>query len=501
MFNIYSICYILRITRIGVCLMDKKLDRNMVKFGVVLTISICVCLTFAEVIKEWRAIFAFLGKVGSAMAPFVVGLVLAFLLNPIMVYFRRAIAFTSSKLLKKVDYDTGFRKSKTPALILTIVFFFVIIGGFLRIVIPHVYMSLQDLVDKAPGYLENAQNWLEKFFKENSKLEAPVMQGIEYVRENVMGWVQDKIMPNLDDIVVKVSSGLVVGVKAIFNFLVGIIFTIYLLASKDVLIAQGKKIVYCTFSKKTGNKILSGLTYANSVFGGFINGKILDSVIIGFMCYAFTEFIDMQYAVLISVIVGVTNIIPFFGPFIGAIPGALLALMDDPIYLFIFVVFILLLQQFDGNILGPLILGDSTGLSGMWVLGAILVGGDLFGVAGMVFGVPVFACIYAFIAVQLRDGLREKNLSSKTEDYFRLKGFDEETGEPIYRKKHDFGKPSVKKRKKKSLFKRLKERYNKGKDAGEAMMEDGGDTISEEKLEEIYEPVETTDSASDSEDK
>lgn len=447
--------------------MGRKFDRNIVKLGAVFTISVCICITFAEFVKEWKSVVGFLDKVGSAMAPFVVGIVIAFLLNPIMVYIRRGIAFGSSKIFKNVDYDTGFRKSKTPALILTLMFFFLVLGGFLRIVIPHVYVSLDDLVKKAPGYLESAQSWLEKFFKENSRLEEPVMKGITYIRDNVMVWVQDKIMPNLDEIVVRVSSGLVVGVKAIFNFLVGIIVTIYLLASKDVLIAQGKKIVYCTFSKKTGNKILSGLSYANSVFGGFINGKILDSIIIGFMCYAFTAFIDMQYAVLISVIVGVTNVIPFFGPFIGAIPGALLALMDDPVYFLIFVIFVFLLQQFDGNILGPLILGDSTGLSGMWVLVAILVGGDLFGVPGMILGVPVFACMYAFVAVHLRDGLREKNLSSNTEDYFRLKGFDEETGEPIYRKKHDFAKTKIKKNKKKSFLKRMMEKKKNEKNDDE----------------------------------
>ena len=474
------------------CFMGQKLDKSIVRFGVVLTISVCVCILFADIVKEKVAIFGFFGKVGTALTPFIIGLVIAFLLNPIMVYFRRWIAYSTSKLSKKVDYDTGFRNSKIPALILTFVFFFVIVGGFLRIVIPHIYESLSDLVDKAPGYLASAESWIENFFKENSKLEEPIMKGVKYVEENVLVWVEDKIMPNLDDIVVRVSNGLVVGVKAVFNFLVGLIFAIYLLAAKDVLIAQGKKIVYCTFSRKSGNKILEGLSYANSVFGGFINGKILDSIIIGFMCYAFTAAVGMEYAVLISVIVGVTNIIPFFGPLIGAIPGALLALMDDPLMFVIFVIFVLLLQQFDGNILGPLILGDSTGLSGMWVLVAILVGGDLFGVAGMILGVPVFACIYAFIAVQLRDGLREKNLSTKTEDYFRLKGFDEETGEPIYRKKHDFGKRSIKKRKKKSIWSRLINRFREGKKSTEAMLEDGGDVMSPEAEEETREDIEAT---------
>lgn len=480
-------------------MLKNKFDKNMIKFGVVLTVSICTCLVFAEFIKEWRAVLGFIGKLFSALSPFIIGLVLAFLLNPIMVYFRRGIAHFFSKILKKTDYDTSFRKSKIPALVLTIAFFMLLIGGFLRIVIPHIYISLKDLVDKMPGYIESAQAWITKFFKENSKLEGPALQALDYVEDNVMVWVQDKIMPNLDDIVVKVSSGLVVGVKAVFNFLVGIIVAIYLLASKDVLIAQGKKIVYCTFSKKNGNKILEGLSYANSVFGGFINGKILDSIIIGILCYVFTSAVGMEYAVLMSVIVGVTNIIPFFGPFIGAIPGALLALMDDPLMLVVFVVFVLCLQQFDGNILGPLILGDSTGLSGMWVLVAILVGGDLFGVGGMILGVPAFACIYAFIAVQLRDGLREKNLSSNTEDYFRLKGFDEETGEPIYRKKHDFARRSIKKRKKKSMFKRIKERYEKGKDAGEAMLKDAGDTITEEEISEKYEAADTVEDTNEDE--
>lgn len=476
--------------------MGQKWDKSIVKLGVVLTISVCVCILFADIVKEKSAIFTFLGELGGALTPFVIGLIIAFLLNPIMIYFRRGIAYTGSKILKKTDYDTGFRNSKIPALILTFIFFFVVFGGFLRIVIPHIYDSLRDLVDKAPGYLNSAEKWLENFFKENSKLEGPVIKAVEYVEDNVLGWVEDKIMPNLDDIVVKVSSGLVVGVKAVFNFLVGLIFAIYLLAAKDVLIAQGKKIVYCTFSRKNGNKILEGLSYANSVFGGFINGKILDSIIIGLMCFAFTEAVGMEYAVLISVIVGVTNVIPFFGPFIGAVPSALLALMDDPLMFVVFVIFVFLLQQFDGNILGPLILGDSTGLSGMWVLVAILVGGDLFGVPGMILGVPVFACLYAFVAVQLRDGLREKNLSSNTEDYFRLKGFDEETGEPIYRKKHDFGRKTVKKKKKKSIWSRIIGRFKEGKEPAEAMLEDGGDVMSPD-AEEAFDEAMETDASKD----
>ncbi len=427
--------------------MKDRWNKGYFKLGLVITISLCICSIFGEVIQNWRGIAGAIGTFFSALTPFIIGLVLAFLLNPIMVYLRRGFAYLFSKKIKKMDYDKAFRVSKTPCLIATILLFLLLLAGIIRLIIPNLVISLQDLYDNMPTYLENAQTWVEKMFAKNDKLEGQLSNIIQFVSENATTFLADKILPNMDDILLTVSGGLVTGVTAVFNFLVGIIVAIYLLSSKDVFIAQGKKIVYCIFPKKTGNKILDGLNYANSVFGGFINGKIIDSIIIGILCYIFTAAVGMKYAVLISTIVGVTNVIPFFGPFIGGIPGALLALMDDPIMFLIFVVFVIVLQQFDGNILGPLILGDSTGLSGMWVLVAILVGGDLFGVAGMILGVPVFACIYAFFAVQLRDKLREKGLSSKTEDYFRLKGFDEETGEPIYRKKHDFAKPTVKKRK------------------------------------------------------
>lgn len=427
--------------------MSGKWNKNYIKFGVVLTVSLCICIIFGELIQQWKSIIAVIGRFISALTPVIIGLVLAFLLNPIMIYIRRGLSYLLCRLVKKHRYETWYRKVKAVSLIITIVLFLGMLVGFFWLVIPHIYESIKQVVADTPKYLEEVQNWAAKMFKENKTLEGIVNSGVTYVQENVMTYFEQKIIPNMDTIVLKISSGVVVGVKAILNFLLGLIVAVYLLASKDTLLAQGKKIVYCIFPKKAGNKILSGLNYANSVFGGFINGKILDSFIIGIMCYVFTAALGMQYAVLISVIVGITNIVPFFGPFIGAVPGSLLALMDDPFMFVIFVIFILVLQQFDGNILGPLILGDSTGISGIWVMFAILVGGNLFGVMGMILGIPVFACIYAFIAVTLRDSLRAKNLSSATEDYIRLAGFDEETGEPFYHDKIE-GRTTLKQKKK-----------------------------------------------------
>lgn len=432
--------------------MDKRSNKNIVRIGVMLTISVCICLVFNEVIKEWKNIVGYFGNIISALSPFIIGIVIAFLINPIMIYIRRGLSYLLANKIKKCDYDTAYKKVKTLSMILTMVLFIGVLAGFLWLIIPRIYQSLTDLVNKMPEYIESAQNWIEKMFAKNAFMEDKLTQVLDYMENNVFGIFKNTIMPNLDTIALKISSGVMVGVKAVLNFFIGLIVCIYLLMSKDVLLAQTKKMIYCLFSKKTGNKILQGASYANSVFGGFINGKIIDSVIIGIMCFIFTSIVGMEYAVLISVIVGVTNIIPFFGPFIGAVPGALLALMDDPVMFVIFVIWIIILQQFDGNILGPLILGDATGLSGVWVLVAILVGGDLFGVAGMILGVPVFACLYAFCAVQLRDGLRKKSLSSRTEDYFRLKGFDEESGEPLYRDKHE-KRRSIRQKKRKDFLK------------------------------------------------
>lgn len=416
--------------------MGKNIDKKYISLGVVITVSVCICLTFAKLLNGWHYAVSLLAKLWKALTPFTIGLILAFLLNPVMGWFRKTICEIGVKKFH-ADDDVIYKKSKAPAIMLTMIFFIGIMVGFLWLVIPKIYASLTDLVNNTPGYIDAAQSWVEKISSKNKSLEDYLSNALSYAEDNIYNYFKNSIMPNLDTIVVNISSGVVLGVKAIMNALIGFIVTIYLLSSKDVLLAQGRKVIYCIFSKKTGNKILEGLSYANVVFGGFINGKIIDSVIIGIICFIFTSAVGMKYAVLISVIVGVTNIIPFFGPFIGAVPGALLALMDDPVMLIIFVVWIIVLQQFDGNILGPLILGDSTGLSGIWVLIAIMVAGDLFGIPGMILGVPVFACVYALCAVFLRDGLRKKQMSTDTAYYVNLKGFDEETGQPEYRDRHE----------------------------------------------------------------
>ena len=213
------------------------------------------------------------------------------------------------------------------------------------------------------------------------------------------------------------TTGVIDFVGEIFNALIGIIVSIYILYSKEMFGKQGKKITYAVLNARHANIVLHVMQKANEIFGGFLIGKIIDSAIIGLLCFFGLTLLNMPYTLLVSVIVGVTNVIPFFGPYIGAIPSAVLILLADPIKGVYFLVFILVLQQLDGNFIGPKILGSSTGLSSFWVIFAILLGGGMFGFIGMLLGVPSFAVIYYIVQMVVNGKLHKKNLPEATEFY------------------------------------------------------------------------------------
>ena len=201
------------------------------------------------------------------------------------------------------------------------------------------------------------------------------------------------------------------------NLVIGVIISVYLLMGKRKFLAQAKKLCYALLGTKRGGIVCNVCTFANQAFGGFIGGKIIDSAIIGVLCFLGLSVLDMPYTMLISIIVGVTNVIPFFGPYLGAVPSALLLLVIDPMECLTFIIFILVLQQLDGNVIGPTILGDATGLNGFWVVVSILVFGSFFGIIGMVIAVPLFAVIYKIITEVVNRLLSNQGLSTVTSDY------------------------------------------------------------------------------------
>lgn len=445
---------------------DKKKNRHLdlIDTKRMLTIASagCIIVLFYLLIGKFPLVLKSLGRLISALSPIIIGCIIAFLLNPIVNRLRIWLREVFKNIFKDKYSDKHAHMADGLSVVLSILFFLLILTAFFWILIPSLYESINSLYDNFDKYTTNTENFVRNLVKDYPKVVNVVNNYMDDIEAAIKNLFTEKLLPNMDTVVKTLSSGIIGSVKFVFNFLIGIIAAIYILSSKDKYSAQFKKLVYAVFPIKKGNKILAVTEYIDGVFSGFISGKIIDSIIIGLICFAFCSIVDMPYAVLVSVIIGVTNIIPFFGPFIGAIPSAFLVFVESPKMCLVFIIFIVILQQIDGNILGPLILGDTIGISSFWILFAILLGGNLFGFAGMVLGVPTFACIYALLIRTIGDGLEKKGLKNDTEYFIALRGFDE-NGNPIRGPKKRYESQSMikKREKQKAQLQASKELLNK----------------------------------------
>ena len=284
-------------------------------------------------------------------------------------------------------------------------------------IIPGLIDSIVKIIEILPSSMERLTQWASSKLTESPELYNIVSVWIDDFTANAVNFVTETLLPQYSSLAVYISESIMGMLNLIKNIFVGIIVCVYFLNIKDTFAGQIKKVIVATFKESTAEEILQGAAFTNKTFGGFINGKIIDSIIIGILCFICMSIFNWEYTLLISCIIGVTNIIPFFGPFIGAIPSALLILMVNPMQCVYFLIFILALQQFDGNILGPKILGDSTGLASFWVLFSVIVGGGLFGFVGMVVGIPLFAVIYAYFSRSINKRLAKKGFSVDLSDY------------------------------------------------------------------------------------
>lgn len=316
-------------------------------------------------------------KIFQVLKPVVYGCVIAYLLNPIV---KKADKYLAPVLEKKVK--TPGRAKKTArgiGILLSLILLLVLVVTLCNMLIPELYSSIRNLVFTLPGQLNDLVDKLNTIKIDDSTTGTLIKAAIEEGTDMLQKWLRTDLLGRANEIMSNLTVGVINILNEIFNALIGIIISVYILFSKETFIRQTKKCVYAILSPRHANMVLHLTTKSNEIFGGFIIGKIIDSAIIGVLCFFGLTILNMPYAVLVSVIVGVTNVIPFFGPYIGAIPSAILIMLADPIKGLYFIIFILLLQQFDGNILGPKILGNSTGLSAFWVIVAILLGGGLFG--------------------------------------------------------------------------------------------------------------------------
>lgn len=398
--------------------------KNYMYWGTTALAVIALSVAFGFFLSRFELVSGALGKVAGILMPIIYGAVLAYLMLPI---YNKTKAYVEDKLHKVVKSETTIiRIAKAAGTLVSLIILFAIVAGLISMIIPQIYNSILRLQESIGEYINNLTLWMNQLFEDNKDFEKLVMPYYEQGVAELQRWLTEKLVPNMSLIIGQLSTGLMNVVTVVKNILIGIIVMVYFLNIKDTLSAQSKKIVYSLFKLKDANRIISEVRFAHSVFGGFITGKLLDSLIIGIMCFFALQFLDMPYVLLISVIIGVTNVIPFFGPFIGAVPSAFLILMISPVKCLYFLIFILILQQFDGNILGPKILGDSTGLPSFWVLFSILLFGGLLGFVGMIIGVPAFAVIYRLTSIYVSNNLKKKELSPRTEDYMSLDHIDEE---------------------------------------------------------------------------
>ncbi|MBQ8108201.1 MAG: AI-2E family transporter [Ruminococcus sp.] len=351
----------------------------------------------------------------TVLNPVIWGVVIAFLLNPMMMKIEKLCRKLFYKD-KQTDEDglpyTG-KLLRAISVSISSLVFLGILFGLVAIVVPELINSVMDLFGNASTIADSVQKWITKVFKNYPSILKFATKTFSDFNTDFSSIIE-RIQPMLENIL----SGAWGVVTVIKNFLLGFIVSLYMLCSKEKLLAQTKKLMIAVFKRRNCERIMNICGEANRVFSGFISGKIVDSMIIGIICFVGLTIMDMPYNIMISVVIGVTNVIPFFGPFIGAIPTAIIILITDPHRVILFLIFVVVLQQFDGNILGPKILGDSTGLPGFWVLISLLVMSGFFGFAGMVFAVPVFALAYTFTRNYVEQRLKKKKLPTTT-DYYK----------------------------------------------------------------------------------
>ena len=394
--------------------LDKEQRKKYIFTSITLFGAIAASILFFFFLFKLDIVVKGIQTVLNILAPIIYGLALAYLLTPI---YNKFLNKTEPFILKKVSKKRGTAFAKTISTAITLILMFAILTGLFWMVFPQVYKSILGIIDLIPQSVTKVSKWLESTFENNVQAQETFRQYFNEGSKYFETWLETSLLPSMQTFVTNLSTGVFKVLSFLKNFLIGIIVAVYVLNCKTTFATQAKKIIYSICNQNLGNAIIHEIRFVHHVFGGFIIGKLIDSLIIGILCYICLTLMKMPYTMLISVIVGVTNVIPFFGPFIGAIPSLILLLIVSPIQSLYFIVFIFILQQFDGNILGPKILGDSTGLSSFWVLFSILLFGGLMGFLGMIIGVPFFAVAYHLISQAVNKALKKKNLSTKTEDY------------------------------------------------------------------------------------
>ena len=402
-------------------MMDKKPHIKPYLYGMLAGFgAIALSIIFFFLIYRFDGFGDAISTLTGILMPFIYGAVIAYLLKPVCntieAFLRRFIPEKMKGLINALSVT------------FTILFGLLLIYALCMMIIPQLITSVTTLYYTAQANITKFMYWANhlEFIEKNEQIMELLNSAYAALNTNLDTWIKNTLLPSMQNILSGAALGVLNVVVVLKNLIIGIIVAVYMLASRKRFVQQGKMVLYSVVKPRWASLITEEVKYADRMFGGFINGKILDSAIIGLLCYIGCLIFKFPSALLVSVIIGVTNVIPFFGPFIGAIPATLLILIQNPIKALWFVLFVLVLQQVDGNIIGPKILGNTTGLSSFWVLFAILLFGGLWGFVGMIIGVPLFAVIYDVVKKLVIHGLRRNDELEMLGTYHETFGDPEE---------------------------------------------------------------------------
>ena len=393
--------------------MDEKRDRVYWKWGLTALAVICISVVLVVIFTDLPGFFGVLRGLEAILEPLILGAVFAFLLNPI-------VRFVDTRLGPLLERKTKWKAqavrnvSRGAGVVTAVIVAALILYAFFSMLLPQLYESVVGIVDNAENYYTSIDRWVTNVLEDNPEIQGYVDSALGKIYEFINNWITTTFLQDVQKLLTTVTTSVVAVVKSLMNILIGLVASVYILWSKETFQAQGKKIIVAAFSRKGADHIFYLGRNIYRVFNGFVIGKIVDSAIIGVLCYIGILILKMPYPALIATVIGVTNVIPFFGPIIGLVPCAFLILLVNPLQAFYFVIFILVLQQVDGNVIGPKILGNTVGISGFWV--------------------PVFAILYLLISDSVNEKLRKKSLTTDTRAYRDIQTVDElpkteETGE------------------------------------------------------------------------
>ncbi|HHU06540.1 MAG TPA: AI-2E family transporter [Clostridiales bacterium] len=399
--------------------MKFRWDRKYLYWGVTAFCVIALSLIFFWTVTRWDSVRGIVRTLVDILNPILIGIAIAYILTPVLNFFEKKFYLKLGEMLFPRSRKKAVGFARVVGIVTVILLLIATIATLLVLVLPQIYLSIQKLVLNMQGYYNTAMQWLENIFNTEFGNDTALANILSGAVDYFTNWVKTGLLPRIESIIANVSTGVISVLMTVVDILIGIMLSCYVLYRKEELIALIKKLTYSIMSRRLTYIFFKGAEHIHKTFGRFFVGKLICALIVGIVCAIFMLATRMPYAILISVIIAVTNIIPFFGPYIGGVPSAFLILLESPVQCVIFVVFCFVLQTFEGNILEPRIVGGTTGLSGFWVIFSILLFGGLFGFIGLLCGVPLFAVIYTAIGSWSKNRLKKKNLPTDTEAYMR----------------------------------------------------------------------------------